>query len=87
MFRFQVKQGEEMLSYEDCVAMCGLRPEEVAAIAQHEHVPEMIAMELGACLCQTPEGRQLIRRMTVACATTTSDGRDTARRLLRANRA
>jgi hypothetical protein len=54
-----------MLSYDDCVALSELTPEEIAAIARHEHLPEIVALEMGACLCGTPEGRQLIRRMII----------------------
>ena len=32
-----------MISLEDCLALCDLMPDEVAAICEHEHVPEMIA--------------------------------------------
>jgi hypothetical protein len=54
-----------MLSYEDCVGLSELTAEEIAAIAQHEHLPEIVALEMGACLCGTPEGRQRIRRMII----------------------
>jgi len=36
-----------MISLEDCVALCDLTPDEVAAIGEHEHVPEIIASSLG----------------------------------------
>jgi hypothetical protein len=53
-----------MLSYEDCVGLSELTLEEVAAIASHLHVPEIVAVEMGARLCLTPEGRRLIRRLS-----------------------
>jgi hypothetical protein len=34
------------------------------AIACHLHVPEIVAVGMGACLCWTPEGGRLIRRMS-----------------------
>lgn len=52
-----------MLTYEDCLAFSELTPAAVAAIAQHEHVPAMLALELGAHLCSTPTGRETVRRM------------------------
>ncbi|MBV1795943.1 DUF6455 family protein [Siccirubricoccus sp. G192] len=52
-----------MLTYNDCLALSELAPEEVAAIARHEHLPEIVALEMGWCLCRTPEGKHLIRRM------------------------
>lgn len=54
-----------MLTREDCLALCELSPEEVAAIAEHEHVPEMVAMELGNYLVHTHEGEARIRQMIV----------------------
>jgi hypothetical protein len=53
-----------MLSYDDCVGLSELTPEEIAAIACRLHVPEIAAVGMGACLCQTPEGGQLLRRMS-----------------------
>ena len=52
-----------MLTFEDCLALSGLTTEEVAAIAAREHVPAIVAMEMGWGLCQTPEGKRLVRRM------------------------
>src|SRR5271167_1108023 len=52
-----------MLTYDDCLGLSMLGAEEIAAIAKHEHVPEIIALEMGSCLCETPEGKQLIQRM------------------------
>jgi hypothetical protein len=50
-----------MLTYDDCVGLCGLRPEEIDAIARHEHLPEIVALEMGACLAETPQGRRATR--------------------------
>jgi hypothetical protein len=44
-----------VLSYEDCVGLSGLAPDEIAAIARHEHVPEIVAAEVGASLSGTEE--------------------------------
>ncbi|HUK05539.1 MAG TPA: hypothetical protein VLV90_10710 [Burkholderiales bacterium] len=52
-----------MLTLEDCLGLCGLSEEEVLAIAQHEHIPEMAALELGNYLCRTPEGELAIKSM------------------------
>jgi hypothetical protein len=32
-----------MITLEDCIAFCGLTEEEVLAIAEHEHRPEIVA--------------------------------------------
>ena len=54
-----------MLTFEDCVALAELTAEEVAAIAAHEHVPEIIAAELGNYLVHDPHGVPRIRRIIV----------------------
>jgi hypothetical protein len=52
-----------MLTYEDCLGLCELSADEIAAIAQHEHLPEIVALQLGAHLARSPQGRRAIRRM------------------------
>ena len=52
-----------MLTFEDCPALCELTEEEIDAIAEHEHLPEMVALELGGYLIKGPDGRVLIQRM------------------------
>ncbi len=50
-----------MLTLQDCIALSGLTREEVSAIAEHEHLPQIIAAELGAYLVHNPEGRKEIK--------------------------
>ena len=52
-----------MLTYQDCLGMCELTEDEIRAIAEHEHLPELVALELGQYLAQTPDGQRSIRRM------------------------
>lgn len=52
-----------MLSWVDCLSLCELTADEVRAIAEHEHIPDIAAMELGNWLTVTPDGRQMIKRM------------------------
>ena len=52
-----------MLTLEDCIGLSGLTEEEILAIAQHEHIPEMAATELGNYLCHSPEGELCIKAM------------------------
>jgi hypothetical protein len=52
-----------MLTIEDCIEMSGLTPEEIEAIAAHEHIPIMLAVELGWYLEQTTSGKQQVRQM------------------------
>jgi hypothetical protein len=52
-----------MIRLEDCIELCGLTEEEVLAIAQHEHLPEIVAAELGNYLVSSPEGGLCIKEM------------------------
>jgi hypothetical protein len=52
-----------MLTLEDCLSLCDLTEDEVLAIAAHEHIPEIVAAELGNYLCRTPEGEMCIKAM------------------------
>lgn len=52
-----------MLTYKDCVDATGLEEGAIEAIAQHEHVPEIVAAELGYGLTQKPDGEQIIDQM------------------------
>jgi hypothetical protein len=54
-----------MLTIQDCIELSELTEEEILAIAEHEHIPEMAALELGNYLVGTPEGEQRIRAMIV----------------------
>jgi hypothetical protein len=52
-----------MLTLNDCLAMSGLDEDEVAAIAEHEHLPLIIAAELAQYLCATTAGDGAVERM------------------------
>jgi hypothetical protein len=52
-----------MLALEDCIALSSLSEEEIAAIAEHEHLPMIVATELGNYLVQTPDGSRYINQM------------------------
>lgn len=54
-----------MLTLKDCIALSGLTEEEIEAIAEHEHLPEIIAVELGNYLVHSPEGVPMIRRIII----------------------
>lgn len=54
-----------MISYEDCAAMCGLDKDEIDAIAEHEHVPELAAAALGNYLLHKAGGEAEIRHILV----------------------
>jgi DNA repair ATPase RecN len=54
-----------MISLEDCVALCGLSEEQVLAIAEHEHLPEIAATALAQYLLKRERGMEKIRDMIV----------------------
>lgn len=54
-----------MLSLEDCIALSELTEEEILAISEHEHIPEIAAAEMGNYLVQTPSGEMKIRAIIV----------------------
>jgi hypothetical protein len=52
-----------MLTFDDCVALCDLTEEEIAAIAEHEHLPMIVAAELGDYLIQGADGALRVKRI------------------------
>jgi hypothetical protein len=54
-----------MITLEDCVAFCGLTEEEVLAIAEHEHMPEVAAAAFAEYLTNQEHGAEKIRDMIV----------------------
>jgi len=52
-----------MLSLADCLALSELTEDEILAIAEHENLPEIAALELGNTLEQSPEGERRIEKM------------------------
>ncbi len=54
-----------MISLEDCIGLCGLTEEEVLAIAEHEHLPEMAAAAYAQYLLSMAHGTEKIRTMII----------------------
>lgn len=52
-----------MLTYRDCLDYCDLTEDEIHAIADHEHLSELAALELGQYLVETAEGEKAIRKI------------------------
>ena len=52
-----------MLTWNDCVELSELTEDEIDAIAQHEHIPEMIALEMGTYLIHTHSGEKRVKAM------------------------
>jgi hypothetical protein len=54
-----------MITLEDCIAFCDLTEEEVLAIAEHEHLPEIAATALAQYLLSHGHGSEKVREMIV----------------------
>ena len=52
-----------MLTLEDCIGLSDLTEEEIDAIVEHEHVPEMIAVEMGSYLIHREDGALCLKRI------------------------
>jgi uncharacterized hydantoinase/oxoprolinase family protein len=54
-----------MLTIKDCLDFCELTEDEILAIAEHENLPEVVALELGNALAQSTAGEQRVEEMIV----------------------
>ena len=52
-----------MISLEDCIGLCGLTKEEVLALVEHEHIPDILATALAQYLLGQPDGCRKIGAM------------------------
>ena len=56
-----------MISIKDCLDYSDLTEDEVAAIAEHEHLPYASAAQLACCLAQTKDGTEVLRCLLKNC--------------------
>ena len=68
-----------MISLQDCIGLCGLTQEEVDAIADHEHVPDVVAAAIASYLIHAPHGLEKVRDMIVDDIRIARDEDDTPR--------
>jgi hypothetical protein len=54
-----------VLTFEDCLGLCELTEEEIRAIAEHEHLPQIVALEFGQYLMRGPDGELLVSHMFI----------------------
>jgi hypothetical protein len=54
-----------MITFEDCLAFCELSEDEIDAIAEHEHLTETVALEMGTYVIRAPDGQLCIKRFIV----------------------
>ncbi len=65
------------ITRDDIIGMCGLGEEEVEAIAEHEHVPDVVAAALADYLLHQQRGAAVIRNMIKDDIRTALDRGDT----------
>ena len=51
------------LTFDDCLGLCDLSEAEILAIAEHEHLPAIAALELGNYLVHSADGEQRVKTM------------------------
>ena len=56
-----------MITSEDCIAFCGATREVVLVIAEHEHIPEIVAAGLVSYMLSVENGVEEVRNMIVDC--------------------
>ena len=54
-----------MLTYDDCLGLCDLTEEEIDAIASHEQLPQILAVELGNYLIHCSDGETRIKKIII----------------------
>lgn len=61
--KIRPRRKEAMLTFEDCLGFCELSEEEIRVIAEHEHLPQIVALEFGNYLMCGPDGELQVSRM------------------------
>jgi len=61
------KESTVMLTLRDCVELSELTEEEVLVVAEHEHVPEIVAAELGHELLHSDDGVSTLKAYMLDC--------------------
>ncbi len=54
-----------MLSYRDCLDLCDFDEDEITAIAEHEHLPQMVAIAYAEYLIHTDEGVPMLKKIII----------------------
>lgn len=50
-----------MLTLQDCIGFTGLTPEQIEAIAEHEHLGMILATEWAECILDRPNGCDIVQ--------------------------
>ena len=54
-----------MLTYKDCLGMCDFNEDEIVAVAEHEHLPQFVAIAYAEYLIHTDEGVPMLKRIII----------------------
>lgn len=66
-----------MLTLRDCIEVAGLDPDEVYAVAHHEHLPDIVALEKEVTFLEAEWGAPAVRQMILdECRRCTEKGGD-----------
>jgi hypothetical protein len=60
-----IGRRQTMITFDDCLAFCELTEEEIDAIAEHEHLTETVALEMGNWVIRRPDGELRIQRIII----------------------
>lgn len=52
-----------MLTYKDCLGMCDFDEDEIVAVAEHEHLPQFVAIAYAEYLIHTDEGVPMLKKI------------------------
>ena len=52
-----------MLTLQDCIELCDVTEDEIAAVAEHERIPMICAAELADYMVHSPDGVPMLKRM------------------------
>jgi len=59
----RLKGEPAMLTFEDCLGLSELTEDEILAIAEHENIPELAALEFGNYLIHTAGGERRLKHI------------------------
>jgi hypothetical protein len=65
-----------MLTLKDCMDYCDITDDEVDLLAEHDHIPAEVAVQLACSLVQTREG---VRKICISLSELASDAIDDGR--------
>jgi hypothetical protein len=52
-----------MLTYKDCLGMCDFDEDEIVAVAEHEHLPQFVAIAYAEYLIHTDDGVPMLKKI------------------------